>query len=305
MGIGDDCALVELGSKRTYLTTDCLVEGTHFQRRWISGAELGLRAFRVSASDLTAMGATPRVALLSLEVPRGTHQSYLRSILEGFRAACRTERTDLVGGNLAASATLGLTVFLLGISPYRPVQRDQGRAGDVLLVSGTLGDAAGGLALLRRHSRRKLTRPWEKTLVERWLRPPNRSKLAQALARCGAARSMIDVSDGLLQDLGHICRGSGVGAVIETAKLPISRALRRAFGAGAVDYALRGGEDYELLFSTPPRMLPEVLAMARDAGCRVTQIGRLERRKGLELAEGSGRCRLAEGNLGFDHLSRE
>jgi len=116
---------------------------------------------------------------------------------------------------------------------------------------------------------------------------------------------MIDVSDGLLQDLGHICRASGVGAVVETAKLPISRALRRAFGPGAVDYALRGGEDYELLFSTPAKMLPEVVALAKDTGCRVTQIGRLVRRKGLELAQRSGRCRAAEGNLGFDHLRQQ
>lgn len=305
LGAGDDCALVELRSKRIYLTTDCLVEGTHFHREWMSGAELGGRAFRVSASDLAAMGATPRVALLSLEVPRGTPQSYLRSILKGFQAACRREQTDLVGGNLAASPVLGVTVFLLGTSSNRPIQRDRGRAGDVLVVSGTLGDAAGGLALLYCRSRRKLTGRWEKTLVGRWLRPPNRSRLAQRLAKSGLARSMIDISDGLLQDLGHICRASGVGAVVETAKIPISRALRHAFGPGAVDYALRGGEDYELLFSTPAKALPAVLAIARDTGCRVTQIGELVRRKGLELAQHSGWCQSAGGNLGFDHLRRQ
>ncbi|MGH7899271.1 MAG: thiamine-phosphate kinase, partial [Candidatus Binatia bacterium] len=215
LGIGDDSAIVRVGRSRVLLTTDALIEGVHFRRRWDSPFGLGLRAFAVNASDIAAMGGRPRFALLSLAVPRRTRLADLDGFVRGFVAAARASRCALVGGNLSSSPLWMITVALVGEAQGTPLRRSGARAGDRLYLSGSLGGAAFAREILL--GRRRGAEHGRRTLAFR--RPKARLALGGLLARERAATAAIDVSDGLVQDLGHLCAASGVGAVVEASRV--------------------------------------------------------------------------------------
>jgi thiamine-monophosphate kinase len=284
VGPGDDAAVVR-GGPTLLLTTDALVEGVHFRRAWLQPAALGRRAFAVNASDLAAMGGRPSFALLAVEAPGRLPVAVLDELVGGFAAAARRAGASLVGGNVAAGPRLALTVALVGEPGRRVVTRAGARPGDVLYVTGQVGAAGYAVARLRAGHRGRL------------VDVPDRLAAAARLARY--AHAMLDVSDGVVQDTGQLCRASGVAAEIDLERLPVAAACRRGLGGRAAAFAATAGEDYELLLAVPPR---RVRALARlRLGCRLTAIGRvLGGRPRVRVLERGRPVRL--GRAGFDHF---
>jgi thiamine-monophosphate kinase len=288
VGPGDDAAVIAAGRRPLLLTTDTLREGVHFRTRWLTPRALGRRAFAVNASDLAAMGGLPTFALLALEAPPATPVPHLDALVSGFASAARETGARLVGGNLVRGSALALTAALIGEAPGRVVTRAGARPGDGLWVTGQLG--AAGVAI------RALTRGRQARLSE----PPRRLRAGSVLA--GLASAMIDVSDGLLQDLGHLCRASNVAADLEIEHLPVAPRCQRALGPAAAAFAAIAGEDYELLFALPPRREQALARVRARLGCRLTRIGRVRRgRPRVRVLDGAGRP-LALGRRGFDHF---
>lgn len=290
IGIGDDAAVLRPpAGTELVATVDAVVEGVHFTAAF-APEEIGWKSLAVNLSDLAAMGARPLWALVALATPAPADAARLARIGRGLAACARRHGVAVVGGNVTAARDLSLTVTVVGAVPRgRALLRSGGRPGDLLVVSGTLGDAALGIA------------PGAPpALRERQRRP--RPRLALGTAAAGVARAAIDLSDGLLQDVGHLCAASGTGARIEADRLPLSSAYRAAT-RGARDPlagALSGGEDYELLLAVPPRRLAAIRTAARRAGTRVTVVGALEDAPGVRVFRG-GRA-IRPRHRGHDHL---
>jgi thiamine-monophosphate kinase len=291
LGPGDDAAVLAPPRGEVLVaTTDAVVEGVHFDGRG-PPEDAGWKALAVNLSDLAAMGARPLWALVALGVPRGASRARIAGAARGLAACARLHRTAIAGGNVTRASELSLTITAVGAARRdRLLRRDGARAGDAVLVSGTLGDAALGLE-----------RGAAPSLLRRQRRPEPRLALGRALA--GIATAAVDVSDGLVQDLGHVCRASGVGASLRLAELPLSPAYRRA-ARGRKDpwaAALAGGEDYELCATVPVRRVPEALRAARRVGTPLAVVGSIVAGAGVQVV----RC---EGGLhtpphGHDHLA--
>jgi thiamine-monophosphate kinase len=295
LGIGDDAALLRVpGNCELVLTTDALIEGVHF----LPGAParaLGHRALAVNLSDIAAMGASPSWALLSLNLPMAD-EAWLREFAAGFGALARSHDVALVGGNLSRGA-LSITVELAGLVPTgQALRRDGARAGDELYLSGSVGDAACGLELLRG----EVTVPAAEAayLQRRFEYPTPRVALGQALR--GIASACIDISDGVYIDASRLLAASGCGAKLEIERLPVSEPLRRALGEQSWRTALCGGEDYELCFTAPPAQAAAVVATAARTGQAVTRIGALYPGTGLTLTAAGSVMQFSPS--GFDHF---
>ncbi len=256
-GIGDDCAVVSGGEKSDLLlTSDMLVEKVHFDRRWFSPEQAGGKALRVSLSDIAAMGGVPEFALVSLAVPASLDPNEVEAIYRGILETAEAFEVTIAGGDLSrTTGEIVLDIMLLGkVEKGRAVLRSGAKPGDRIFVSGTLGDAASGLLALESG----LTGPDADSLIQRQLVPEPLIKLGQALGRGRWASAMIDVSDGLSSDLGHICKASGVGACVKMKDLPVSETSARARGRLSIEtesVLLHGGEDYELLFTVPSELM--------------------------------------------------
>ena len=290
LGPGDDAAILRPEPGEDLVATvDAVVEGVHFDGR-STPADVGWKALAVNLSDLAAMGARPLGALVALALPPETPTATVRGVARGLGACARAYRTPVVGGNVSRADVLSLTVTVLGAVPEgRAVLRAGARPGDVVAVTGTLGDAALGLA-------RRAAAP----LAARQRRPTPRVEAGLALA--GLVRAAVDVSDGLVQDLGHLCRASRVGARIGVADLPLSAAYRRAARPLADPYAaaLSGGEDYELVVAVPPANLEKARRAAAQVGTPLTPIGRFVRGRGVRVVGARGEPLGAP--PGHDHL---
>jgi thiamine-monophosphate kinase len=302
LGIGDDAALLP-GRPRRVVTTDLLVEGQHFRFDLLDPADLALRALEANLSDLAAMGAWPEAVFLGLGWPRGVSaERRLPRFLAGLHEACAARRVPLLGGDTVrvppGATTVALTVT--GI-PHRggPVLRSGGRPGDVLVVTGTLGGSALGLALLEgklRWPRGTAARRLAAAAVARYRRPAARLDAGPALA--GSARALIDLSDGMGLDLPRLARASGCGFEVEAERLPIDPALTRLLSpAAARRLALGGGEDFELLAAIQPARLAGLLRRLGAAGVPAAPIGRLlpARAGGRLLVGGAARRWIAAG----------
>lgn len=295
LGPGDDCAVIRVGRARILLTTDMLVEGTHFRRDWMSPKEIGAKAILVNLSDIAAMGGDPRFALLSVGLPRSFSVSEADQLFRGMKEVAQKNGVAIVGGDTNASARLVVNIVLIGLSHDRRVLKRSGaRAGDVIYVTGTLGDAALGLEALRRGKRRGYER-----FVRRHRRPPCRIGIGRKLARNRRVHSLIDLSDGLAGDLGHILEASGVGAEIDREAVPVSPGFldgARRLGEDPDRLKLAGGEDYELLFTADPRLPSKI------DGVPLTKIGTiLPKRFGLRWVDSQGR-RYSRKIYGFRHF---
>jgi len=272
LGIGDDAALLTVPAGHLLaVSTDTLVAGVHFPRESTPG-DIGWKALAVNLSDLAAMGATPVWATLALTLPEADAR-WVGEFTDGFAALAREYELALVGGDLT-QGPLCITVTIHGFVPEgAALLRSGARAGDAVFVSGTLGDAAAGLQLISG----VLPRPGPAALdplLMRLNRPTPR--IEQGLVLRGRASACIDISDGLLADLGHVCTASGVGAEIDVDALPHSPALSAMFDAAARRaFQLAGGDDYELCFTAPERDEASVLRDMRHSGCAATRIGRI------------------------------
>ncbi|MEO2167376.1 MAG: thiamine-phosphate kinase [bacterium] len=262
---GDDAAVLAFGDARLVATTDALVEGVHFRTGWLTPAELGLRAAIANLSDLAAMGASPVALLLALVVPAGFAERDVEELAMAVSDEARRVGARLVGGNLSRGPSLAITITALGRLDGPALRRDGAGADDLLVVTGTLGDAAAAVAA------------WEAgqdpiaPLRDRFARPRARLAAGEVLASAGAT-SAIDISDGLLADLGQLCRASGVGATIEREALPRSPQVE-ALDTDGRDFAANGGEDYELLVTLPRSLDTQLAKLAGACGTSLSVIG--------------------------------
>lgn len=280
VGPGDDAAVVvpERGAFQV-LTTDILVEGVHFDRRWSSLADVGFKALAVNLSDLAAMGAAPSLALLSLVLTPGATVADLDELLDGFLELAGREGVALAGGNLARSpGPLMVNVTAVGhVRPRRILTRGGGRPGDALYLTGNIGAAAAGLGVLRHSNGVDISTLLE--CVERHRRPEPRTRIGKLLGRNRAASACMDLSDGLADAVSQIAEASATGAVIDAAAIPIDPAAREWFeaqGLDAVTTALTGGDDFELLFAVPRKFRGRLRTVLREArGVPITRIGEL------------------------------
>ncbi len=299
IGIGDDCAVLELPPGELLLTsTDLLIEEVHFRSDWSDWRSLGEKSVAVNVSDIAAMGGRPRHLYLGLAIPAKRPLADLDRFLEGFLAAAADYGALLVGGDTCRSpGPLMISVTVEGATPANQVvYRSGARPGDGIYVSGVLGDSALALRCLRDG------RSPEAELAERHYRPRARVALGRALAEAGLPSAMIDVSDGLLADLGHLLRASAVGARLEPGRIPLSPGFRRALAAepALMELALSGGEDYELLFTVSGERQSRLAALPGDLA--VTRIGTVTTAdRGLRLLEPTGRERTVEAR-GFNHF---
>ncbi len=303
LGVGDDCAALSLPGL-TVLTTDAMIAGVHFQCEWAPFFVLGQKAFAVNASDVAAMGGEPAFALLSLGVPQDFAVEELDAFFDGFLDAAQQMRTTLIGGNMSAAPVFMISVSLLGRAPHGLIARSGACVEDEVYVTGTLGDAALGLRLLTKELTGDSESAAVQHLKQRFLCPTARVVVGKELAVRHLATAMIDVSDGLLQDLGHLCEASQVGAVVEAPTVPLSEGYRTLLGARDWAPALAGGEDYELLFSAPVTARPGIQEIADKSGCAVTRIGSLvPQTDGVTVVLPDG-PRAASEFTGFNHFAQ-
>jgi thiamine-monophosphate kinase len=295
VGPGQDCAVIAGGGTRWLLTIDALVAGVHFAPGWLSPRQLGRKSFLVNASDIAAMGGQPRFCVVNLSVPPAYLERDLRALQRGIVAAAGACGAVVVGGNLTRARELSVSIALLGTAPRRLVTRQGAQPGDHVYVTGTLGDAALAVQSLRRGGRGIDAR-----LQRRFGEPAPRLRAGRVLVETGIVSAMIDISDGLVQDLGHICTESRVGAVLHTAAIPLSAAYRRGCGADA-RLALHGGEDYELLCTVPEANVSTLQRQRARLGCPITCIGRITAGRSLRLVDAGGGALPVE-TAGFDHF---
>ena len=299
LGIGDDCALLApTPGLQTAISTDMLVEGRHF----FAGEDpfrLGHKSLAVNLSDLAAMGARPVGFTLALALPQAD-RAWLAGFSQGLFALADLHGCELIGGDTTKGPlTISITVFG-ELPPGHALRRDRAQAGDDIWISGTLGDARLALAGYRREL--ALDAATQQPAALRMHMPTPRVALGCALAGARIAHAAIDISDGLVGDLGHILARSDVGATLDVDALPAGPALATQPRATRRACTAAGGDDYELCFTAPVAARARVLAAGIETGTAVTRVGSIERAPGLRLVDGDG----APLNLqlaGFDHFA--
>ncbi|MBS0432814.1 MAG: thiamine-phosphate kinase [Proteobacteria bacterium] len=301
LGIGDDAALLEVpAGQRLVACTDTLVAGVHFPEA-TAPQDIGWKSLAVNLSDLAAMGAQPAWAMLALALPLADVR-FVEQFAEGFMELARQFEVALVGGD-TTRGPLGITVTAMGFVPEGgALLRSGARAGDAVFVTGTLGDAAGALEMRESGigNRGPETRA-AAALPARLNRPEPR--VAAGLALRGIAGACIDVSDGLLEDLGHLCCASGVGAEIDADALPLSPVLQEAFPAAQRrGFALAGGDDYELCFTASEADSARVARAFAALDCGATRIGRVVAQPGVRVFDANGKT-LEPRRRGWQHFA--
>ena len=281
IGIGDDCAVLNAISC-PIVTIDALVEDVHFRRDWTSPRALGRKAMAVNLSDLAASGARPVAAFVSLALSADVDVEWVESLYAGFEDMAREWDFTIAGGDTTKSrGAVMISVALIGevINPKRgPILRSGAQIGDLLLVSGTLGDAAAGLSLLQ-NPQTPISDSTREKLLHRHHQPTPRLELMRAILDFDAesVHAALDLSDGIVGDAAHLARASGVSLQIDAEKLPISPQCREAapiLGKNALDFALSGGEDYELLIAVAPARVEEFLARFGTEIAPLTMVGK-------------------------------
>lgn len=298
IGPGDDAAVLRVETGRLVATTDCQVEDTHFRWDLCRPEDVGYKVVAVNLSDLAAIGARPMSLLVAFCLPRDVRDARVLRVVRGMAEACREFGVGVSGGNVAETwGPFEVTVTALG-EPMgdRVLTRSGARAGDGIYVSGPMGAAAVGLAVLEKAPREAWRLPG---LVCAWRRPRPRLDLAGTLTGIAGVRAVIDVSDGLLQDLGHVLRASGVGGDVEVGRIPLHpEAARggRVSGTDPREAALSGGEDYELLVCASPAAEDALAALG------FTRIGTTVRRirPRIRLTD-AGRPRPLPTRMGYRH----
>ena len=297
LGVGDDCALFSAApGMQLAVSSDMLVEGRHFLPT-VAPQRLGHKALAVNLSDLAACGAAPIAFTLALALPR-VDEVFLAGFARGLLALADEHACELIGGD-TTQGPLNICITVFGEVPTgQALLRSGARVGDDLYVSGTLGDARLALEVFR--GTVSLSGEAFDSVRPAMEQPQPRVALGTALR--GVATSAIDVSDGLIGDLRHILRRSGVGAVIHVDALPRSAVMQAMPEALQRECTLAGGDDYELVFTAPPAAADRVQAAARHAGTRVTCIGRIESLAGLRLLDAAGR-NVPDTFNSFDHFT--
>jgi len=306
-GIGDDASVtLQAGGRHLLATTDILIEGTHFKRGWTTPYLLGRKALSISLSDVAAMGGEPLFYLVSIALPPDTDKQFLDELYRGLSDCGKEHGAALAGGNTAKTkGAMMVATTLFGEAQEREtIYRSGARQGDIIYVTGCLGDAALGLRLLKKYGGAALKKKAFRKPVMRQLDPSPRMKTGRSLAKKRLASAMIDISDGLALDLRRLCEAGGVGAAIEAKRIPLCAGLKRLFpvakAADGVRLALTGGEDYELLFTAPEKAAKKISALSsRDVP--ITPIGMITSTKGVCITGMNGKP-LKIYKAGFEHF---
>jgi thiamine-monophosphate kinase len=306
-GIGNDAAVLrpKVGWDLVF-TTDMLVEGRHFDRKTTDPFSLGAKSIAVNLSDCAAMGAKPLAAVISLGLPKSIPSSWVTALYEGMEGWADSFGLDLVGGDTVGSRDITLNVALLGeVEKGKALTRCGAKAGDVLMVTGSLGDSAAGLHSLQHPSKKGVE---VRVLLERKHKTPvPRCVVGRFLVDTGVVTSCIDVSDGLSSEVNHLAEESGLGAEVHANALPISDALDFYCSEWDLDpmvFALHGGEDYELLFTVPAKKVAMVMErLGAETGASVRPIGCMTaQKKGVRWFGPRGKASVLKPK-GYDHFS--
>jgi len=301
-GIGDDCAVWRAKSSVQLVSADLMLENIHFTQDTTSFKELGYKALAVNLSDIAAMGGIPRYALVSLALPATTAVEDALDIYKGMLELAGRYNTAIIGGDTSSSANIMLNITISGqaSSADNLLTRHSARAGDSIAVSGCLGGAAGGLRVLNDKTKPRTIAAGR--LMKTFRCPIPRLELGELLVKRGV-KTAIDISDGFLIDLGHILKASGLSASVEVNKIPLHPGAIELFGKEALELALHGGEDYELLFTAPPEITEKII---KDAPCPISVIGKLSGGKTgeLKLLDEKGNI-LKTDKTGWEHFSND
>jgi len=291
-GIGDDAAVLK-HDKNNYLlfTTDMLVENDHFSLKYSTPMQVGMKAIEQNASDIAAMGGIPKFAVISIALPNDIDAEFVGGLYKGINKKAKEYRINIVGGNISHSREIVINVALIGFVEKKNLAlRSGAEIGDLIFCSGDAGKSTAGLELLRHNKKGKSIKPH--------LEPKSRLDLARKLVKIGI-NSMIDVSDGIASEVKHICDESKVGAVIYADKIPISKNTiidSRKVGKDAVDFALYGGEDFELVFTASKNKLKQLKKLD------IKVIGEIVDKKfGIKLIRNNKKQNIESG---FDHFKR-
>ncbi len=305
LGIGDDCAALDLGDDKYLLwTVDTLIEGVHFDLAYISLKQLGRKSLAVNVSDIAAMGGEPNYALLSLGWPPYRELSGALELGEGLAELAGEYGASVIGGDTVASPKgITVTVAVLGKVPKgKMLTRAGAKVGDHIFVTGPLGDSAAGLEILRRNL--KIDPELAEPLIKAHLNPRPQLAASRLLAQYRLASAAIDLSDGVATDLYHICRASGVGARLEATAVPVSagvQAAARRLNRHPLDLALKGGEDYQLLFTARPTQAHVISKIFDSAGLPPpVKIGDIVSGREVMLVTDTGEETIS--GTGFDHF---
>jgi len=312
-GIGDDAAVMNLPKRSICLvTTDILIEDIHFRLDYTDPLRLGKKALSINLSDIAAMGGTPQYFLLSMGLPPHLPFRWVEELFHGVQQVAERYNLSLIGGDTSLAQKLTINITAIGRGKAGEViYRKGAQAGDQIMVTGTLGNAALGLRILKSHkgdSSISLNGDNDLSeLIEKHLSPTPRIAEGQLIAKSHLASAMIDISDGLIADLGHILEESHAGAKIWISRLPLSEAYRRKasqYAPNDVDLAISGGEDYELLLTTPRKKGEKLLDLFHKSGMQVTPIGEIvDPRYGLRLFLDDGR-EYTPAEKGYDHFKK-
>lgn len=297
IGTGDDAAIVlPPPGHELAITTDTLIAGVHFPES-TSAADIGFKSLAVNLSDLAAMGATPAWVTMALTLPN-EDKTWLQAFSDGFYTLANRHNVQLIGGDLTRGA-LSITVQAIGfIPPHQAILRSQAKPGDLIYVTGTIGDAGLGLRFLQQHL--SLKPEYQHAVLERLYRPEPRIATGEHLRTLASAA--IDISDGLAADLGHILEQSQVGAILNIDQLPLSEALTHTLSPeAAIELALTGGDDYELCFTVPAQQQTKLHQQLSALACRFTCIGEITKKQVLDLNYKNGKK--YHGNIfGYQHF---
>ena len=309
IGIGDDCAGIRpTPGMLTLVTCDVQIEGRHFLRDRITPYQLGCRSAAINLSDIAAMAGRPRHATISLGLPPDIELVWVDDLYRGLAKEFTRYETSVIGGNISGSRDILIDITLLGeVAEGRAITRGGARPGDAVLVTGTLGDSALGRSIVLNDAKNP-SDPLFASFLARHLTPTPRVREGLAIGATGHASAMIDISDGLAGDLGHICEMSHVGMHLFADRIPLSQGARTAASRLHVDglqAALHGGEDYELAFTCAPQHVEAITQAVRSAtGTSVTRIGEVVSGHGLRLVLPDGGER-DEPARGWDHYKQE
>lgn len=283
LGIGDDAAVIKADKKLFILTKDLLLEKTHFYKDWHPPFFLGRKSLNINLSDIAAMGGRPLYALLGLGLPEKTSTKWVEEFMVGIKSACKEFDVTLAGGDISHAEVISISVTVIGEGKHI-IKRSGAEPGDLVYVSGKLGDSAQGLQLIKQGARFGEDKKKD-IFLNAFFNPMPQVALGRAISDNRIASSMIDVSDGLSVDLNHICEESGVGAEIIVDRIPVSNELK-FFKDDVMDLCLHGGEDYSLLFTVPEDKKHQVDSLKK--GHELSEIGKITERKNIYLIKKDG-----------------
>jgi len=297
IGIGDDAAAWQGDTSIQLATVDSFIQGVHFPAGVASWQELGGKALAVNLSDIAAMGGLPRYALVSLALPPETELDDVTALYTSMLELAQKYGVTIVGGDISNAPLVVISITVLGSSPQqRILTRSSAKPGELIAVTGYLGTAAAGLEVLTK--KLKFDPPAAARFKQAFFKPTPRITEGQLLLEQGV-KTAIDISDGLLADLNQICKASKVGAEIEADHVPVEPLVKASFGEQALELALTGGEDYELLFTASAEIIEKV---KKAAACPVTVIGKITADKEITVVDGKGKP-LKLDKAGWEHFT--